>query len=112
MCVMASENGDAERWWKSRSTWTSAVIARPNARVQLRPDGGLRQPELRHRPGKEGWPARGRGTAPPTHRGGTRVRDRVPGVSLAQAHQAFDPSGQIANSALQGRLEETITCFL
>jgi NAD(P)H-dependent FMN reductase len=32
--------------------------------------------------------------------------------SLAQAHQAFEPSGRIANSSLQGRLEETITCFL
>ena len=32
--------------------------------------------------------------------------------SLAQAHQAFEPGGRIANSALQGRLEETITCFL
>lgn len=32
--------------------------------------------------------------------------------SLAQAHQAFDPGGRIANAALQGRLEETITCFL
>src|ERR1700752_2462588 len=32
--------------------------------------------------------------------------------SLAQADQAFDPGGRIANAALQGRLEETITCFL
>ena len=31
--------------------------------------------------------------------------------SLAQAHQAFDSSGRLANAALQGRLEETITCF-
>ena len=30
--------------------------------------------------------------------------------SLAQAHQAFDSSGRLANAALQGRLEETITC--
>jgi chromate reductase, NAD(P)H dehydrogenase (quinone) len=32
--------------------------------------------------------------------------------SLAQAHQAFDPGGRLANAALQQRLEQTITSFL
>ena len=32
--------------------------------------------------------------------------------SLAQAHQAFDPSGRIANAALQQRLERNVECFM
>jgi NAD(P)H-dependent FMN reductase len=32
--------------------------------------------------------------------------------SLAQAHQAFDASGRIANGTLQQRLESTIECFM
>src|SRR5262249_28990380 len=32
--------------------------------------------------------------------------------SLAQAHQAFDPDGQLANAELQQRLERTIECFM
>ena len=32
--------------------------------------------------------------------------------SLAQAHQAFDDSGRIANSILQQRFERTIECFM
>jgi chromate reductase len=32
--------------------------------------------------------------------------------SLAQAHQAFDANGRIANSTLQQRFERTIQCFL
>jgi chromate reductase len=32
--------------------------------------------------------------------------------SLAQAHQAFDGSGRIANSMLQQRFERTIECFM
>ena len=32
--------------------------------------------------------------------------------SLAQAHQAFDPSGRIANPTLQERFNSTIGCFL
>ena len=32
--------------------------------------------------------------------------------SLAQAHQAFGADGRIASTALQERLEQTITCFL
>ncbi|AHG88371.1 NADPH-dependent FMN reductase [Gemmatirosa kalamazoonensis] len=32
--------------------------------------------------------------------------------SLAQAHQAFDVSGRIANATLQQRFESTIECFL
>jgi chromate reductase len=32
--------------------------------------------------------------------------------SLAQAHQAFDGSGRIANSTLQERFERTIECFM
>ena len=32
--------------------------------------------------------------------------------SLAQAHQAFDPGGRIANAALQQRLEQTVECFM
>ena len=32
--------------------------------------------------------------------------------SLAQAHEAFDPRGRIANATLQERFESTIECFL
>ena len=32
--------------------------------------------------------------------------------SLAQAHQAFDAAGRIANATLQQRFEQTIECFL
>jgi chromate reductase, NAD(P)H dehydrogenase (quinone) len=32
--------------------------------------------------------------------------------SLAQAHQAFDATGRIANSTLQQRFERTIQCFM
>jgi chromate reductase, NAD(P)H dehydrogenase (quinone) len=32
--------------------------------------------------------------------------------SLAQAHQAYDPQGQIANETLQRRFETTIQCFV
>jgi NAD(P)H-dependent FMN reductase len=32
--------------------------------------------------------------------------------SLAQAHEAFDPAGRIANATLQQRFESTIECFL
>jgi len=32
--------------------------------------------------------------------------------SLAQAHQAFDGTGRIANSTLQQRFERTIECFM
>lgn len=32
--------------------------------------------------------------------------------SLAQAHQAFDANGRIANSTLQQRFERTIECFM
>jgi NAD(P)H-dependent FMN reductase len=32
--------------------------------------------------------------------------------SLAQAHEAFDPSGRIGNSTLQERFDRTIECFL
>jgi hypothetical protein len=32
--------------------------------------------------------------------------------SLAQAHEAFDPSGRIANPTLQERFNSTIGCFL
>jgi chromate reductase, NAD(P)H dehydrogenase (quinone) len=32
--------------------------------------------------------------------------------SLAQAHQAFDDAGRIANSTLQQRFERTIECFM
>lgn len=32
--------------------------------------------------------------------------------SLAQAHQAFDPDGQIANTELRGRFERTIVAFM
>jgi hypothetical protein len=32
--------------------------------------------------------------------------------SLAQAHQAFDTSGRLANATLQERLESTMACFL
>lgn len=32
--------------------------------------------------------------------------------SLAQAHQAFDPQGRIANAELQGRFERTIAAFM
>ena len=32
--------------------------------------------------------------------------------SLAQAHQAFDERGGIANPTLQKRFEETMRCFL
>jgi chromate reductase len=32
--------------------------------------------------------------------------------SLAQAHEAFDAAGRIANPVLQGRFERTLECFL
>jgi NAD(P)H-dependent FMN reductase len=32
--------------------------------------------------------------------------------SLAQAHEAFDPQGRIANETLQSRFERTIQCFM
>jgi hypothetical protein len=32
--------------------------------------------------------------------------------SLAQAHEAFDPSGRIGNATLQERFNRTIECFL
>jgi chromate reductase len=32
--------------------------------------------------------------------------------SLAQAHEAFDRSGRLANDMLQARFEETVRCFL
>ena len=39
-------------------------------------------------------------------------RARVPGHALAQAHEAFDGAGRIANATLQQRFESTIECFL
>lgn len=33
-------------------------------------------------------------------------------ISLAQAHQAFDDSGRIANTMLQERFEQLIECFM
>ena len=41
---------------------------------------------------------------------GTRVYPDM--FSLAQAHQAFDDDGRIANDLLQKRFEDTLRCFL
>ena len=41
---------------------------------------------------------------------GTRVYPDM--FSLAQAHQAFDESGRLANDLLQKRFDDTLACFL
>ncbi len=46
---------------------------------------------------------------PLEHLGGRIYPDMF---SLAQAHEAFDPAGRIANGTLQERFESTVGCFL